>query len=90
MIKNFIIKVCKKRKFKASLIINLKPKIKNNKFNIVNISNIKNKSKTWFWNNYRDRNDLIKKKKKVNNKNKLNSKVEKSKIVSQKIYKKIK
>lgn len=46
--KTFKIKIYKKRKFEASLIVNLQPEIKDNKFNTADINNIKNKFKILF------------------------------------------
>lgn len=63
--KAFTIKAYKKREFEASLVVNSQPKIDNNKLNMANTSNIKDKSKTWFWNNNANESNLNIEKKKM-------------------------
>lgn len=49
-VKTNAIQVCKKRKFKANSVLNVNIKIKFNKFNTTDKSNIEGKSKTYLYN----------------------------------------
>lgn len=89
-IKTLAIEAYKKRKFKASLIINLQPKIKNNKLSTTDIRNTKDKSKTWFWNNSAKESNLDIEKGKNDDENESDLKIEESRKVSTKVCKKIK
>lgn len=80
--------VCKKKKFKANLIINLQPEIEDNKLSTANISNIKNKSKTWCQNSSANKSNLYIKKEKNSNKNELDLEVEKFRENNLKVNKK--
>lgn len=80
-----MIQACKNRKSNANLAFNIYFEIDNNKLNIFDTSNIKNKFKNWFQNKNTNKNSLDIKEEKDNNKNTLKLKVEKSKTINPKI-----
>lgn len=84
------VKVYKKRKFEASLIINLQPEIEDDKLNMADKSNTKVKSEIWFQNNSVNESNLDIEKGEDRDKNKLDLEVEKSGAINPKVCKEIK
>ena len=90
MARALIVKACKKRKFEASLVINLQLKIEDNKLSMADINDTKNEFKTWFWNNSTNesKSDIVEEK--DGNENESDLEIEKSREISLEICKKIK
>lgn len=88
--KAIAVKVCKKRKFEANLVVNLQPEIEDDKLSIANISNIDIEFQTWFWNNCSNKSDSDIKEGEDGDENELDLEVEESRVVSLKVCKEIK
>lgn len=79
---------CKKNKSNASLVLNVHPEIEDDKLNITNTSDMKDESRTQFWNKIMNKNNLNRKQEEKDNKNELDLELEKSRIISLKGLKK--
>lgn len=52
------VKAYKKRKLEISIIVNMIHQVEENELSITDISNTKDRSRTWFWNKSRNGSDL--------------------------------
>lgn len=90
LIRDFVAKFYKKKKFQTSLVINLQYKIEDDKLNTADTSNMKDKFEICFQNNNTNKSNLDAKEEENDNKNKLDMKVKKSNKVRLEVYKQIK
>ena len=90
LVKDLVVETCKKRKLEASLIINSQPKIKDNILSMVDMSNMEDKSETWFWNDSTNESNSDIEEGEDSDTNESDLEVKKSRKVSLKICKEIK